>query len=94
MRTIRPMPAQRAASRTFRVHLIALAVGLLAAAVPGIAVAQSRELDTSDDAIGVIAITALAILGLLLVAGIGYMYRRERGLEWDFQKPDEPVHHD
>lgn len=35
--------------------------------------------------------TLIATIGLFIVAAIGYLYRRERGLEWGFQQP-EPSH--
>jgi uncharacterized membrane protein YdcZ (DUF606 family) len=29
-------------------------------------------------------------LGMFLLIGVGYLYRRERGLDWAFQRPDAP----
>lgn len=37
--------------------------------------------------------TAAGSIGLLLLATLGALYRRERHLEWDFQKPDAPADH-
>lgn len=70
-------------------------VGLLLAAFPAIALAteEGRALDPPVDMTQVVVVTVLALLGLALVGGIGYLYRRERGLDWDFQKPDTPDHH-
>lgn len=71
--------------------------GLLVAALPAAAMAteeaRSRSLDRPADWGGVLAVTLLALIGLALVGAIGYLYRRERGLDWDFQKPDAPDHH-
>jgi hypothetical protein len=58
--------------------------------------AQSRALSPGGDWHTVVMITAAIVLGLFLVATIGYLYRRERRLDWEFQKaelPDEGAHH-
>lgn len=69
--------------------------GLLLASSPAIAMAteEGRSLEASADASTVFVVTVLTLLGMALVGGIGYLYRRERGLDWDFQKPDAPDHH-
>jgi LPXTG-motif cell wall-anchored protein len=69
--------------------------GLLLAASPAAALAteEGRSLAAPADAMTVFVATILTLLGLALVGGIGYLYRRERGLDWDFQKPDAPDHH-
>lgn len=70
-----------------------LLAGLVVAALPLVAAAQetqSRALPAATDWHVVMLVTGLAIAGILLVAGIGYLYRRERRLDWDFQKPDQP----
>ena len=33
---------------------------------------------------------ALALVGVLVTAAIGFLYRRERHLDWAFQQPDPP----
>jgi membrane protease YdiL (CAAX protease family) len=69
--------------------------GLLLAALPAAAMAtdDSRALETPADMGTVLLVTLGTLLGLAVVGGIGYLYRRERGLDWDFQKPDAPDHH-
>lgn len=69
--------------------------GLLLAALPAVAMAteEGRALDPPADTGLVLLVTLATILGLALIGGIGYLYRRERGLDWDFQKPDAPDHH-
>lgn len=70
-------------------------VGLLLAALPAAAMAteEGRALDPPADWGPVLVVTLLSLLGLALLGAIGYLYRRERGLDWDFQKPDAPDHH-
>jgi membrane protease YdiL (CAAX protease family) len=70
-------------------------MGLLLAALPAAAMAteEGRALDPPADMGTVLLVTIVTLLGLALVGGIGYLYRRERGLDWDFQKPDAPDHH-
>ncbi len=70
-------------------------VGLLIAALPAAAMAteEGRALEPPMDWAPVLFVTLLVLLGMALVGGIGYLYRRERGLDWDFQKPDAPDHH-
>ena len=41
----------------------------------------------------IMVVTALSVVGLFLVTVLGYLYRRERGLDWAFQKPDPPADH-
>lgn len=74
-----------------------MAVGVLLAAWPALAVAQetgSRELGTSDDLVKVVLLTLLGLGVVLTAAAFGYLYRRERGLDWDFQRPDPDGAHD
>ena len=54
---------------------------------------ETRALERSDDWVSVLVVTALGLLALGLVASVGYLYRRERKLDWEFQKPDAPDHH-
>ena len=69
--------------------------GMLLAALPTAAMAaeDGRALDPPADTAMVLLVTIVSLLGLALIGGIGYLYRRERGLDWDFQKPDAPDHH-
>ncbi len=63
----------------------------LAAEGPGTTFeAASRSMDPSADWSTIVLVTALSLAGLFLLATIGYMFRRERGLDWEFQKPDAP----
>ncbi len=74
--------------------LTASAVAALIAAWPSMALASERALPRPDDTWLVAGVTVLGLLGVLVVAAIGYLYRRERGLEWEFQRPDEPPQDD
>ena len=67
-----------------------LAAGAVAALLPSLAAAShgDRVLDPPAD-----WPTALLLVGLALAAGfvltsIGFLYRRQRGLHWDYQLPD------
>lgn len=76
----------------------ACALGFLIAALPLVALATedgaaetaSRALPALVDSVGVGLIAVAAVLGLLLIASLGYLYRRERHLDWGFQRPDAP----
>jgi uncharacterized membrane protein YidH (DUF202 family) len=78
----------------------ALALGFLVAALPLVAFAtestaadaSSRALPTAGDTMTVGIVAVLAVLALFLIASLGYLYRRERHLEWDFQRPDATQH--
>jgi hypothetical protein len=68
-------------------------LGLVVAAWPLAAAAQQaqgRALPAATDWHVVMFLTAAAVVGLLLLTGVAYLYRRERRLDWDFQKPDPP----
>lgn len=79
----------------------ACALGFVLAALPMVAFAAeeatsdvvSRALPAPADTFTVALVAVLAVLGLFVVAALGYLYRRERHLEWEFQRPDAP-HHD
>ena len=76
---------------------VAVAVGVALAMMPALAEAQGaggRALGTADDFWKVGLLTALGVAALLAVAAIGYLYRRERGLAWEFQRPDPDDRHD
>lgn len=74
----------------------AAVVGALGALAPAVALAEesaSRTLDRPEDWGTVMLVTALGAVGLGVVYTVGYLYRRKRGLEWEFQKPDPPREH-
>ena len=52
--------------------------------------AASRATDPSGDWTTIMFVTVLSLAGLFLLATLGYMFRRERQLDWEFQKPDAP----
>ena len=52
--------------------------------------ATSRALSAPHDVKAIVIVTALALVGVLTTAGLGYLYRRERHLDWTFQRPDAP----
>lgn len=78
----------------------ALATGLLAAALPLVvgasepprAEAAERGLSLPADGLMIGFATVGALLAVFAVAALGYLYRRERHLDWEFQKPDAPHH--
>lgn len=74
--------------------LAASAIAALVAAWPSVVLAQDRSLATPDDMFLVVGVTILALLAVLVGAGVGYLYRRETNLDWDFQRPDEPYEDD
>ena len=82
-------------------RLSAVAAGVAAAMLPVVTFAQehgdgatfeahSRATEPGADWAVVMLVTAIATLGPFLLAAIGYGYRRVRGLEWPFQRPDAP----
>ena len=81
----------------------AMTVGVAAAVQPLLALAEdakaseavSRALGAPAGIGGVVLVTVCALLGLFAVAGLGFLYRRERRLDWVFQRPDAPpeAHH-
>lgn len=78
----------------------ALATGALAAALPLVAAAKDpvqaageRGLGLPGDGLMIGFATVGILLTVFLVAVLGYLYRRERHLDWEFQKPDAPQHH-
>jgi hypothetical protein len=73
-----------------RRRLMAMATGVGVAALPVLAAAQDRAQDPPGDVGTVVLYTFLGLAGIFIVAGIGYLYRRERNIEWEFQRPDPP----
>lgn len=67
--------------------------GLVAAVLPVFVSAtaeEGRALEGSDDFGTVALITLLAAGGVLLLATLGRLYQRQRGIRWRFQDPDSP----
>ncbi|MCY3655324.1 MAG: hypothetical protein OXG95_01780 [Chloroflexi bacterium] len=88
-----------------RGRLLAATLGVTAAAMPHVAAAKhdpSRSLAVPDDTGMVIALTALGIVALFAVTSVAFLYRKQRGLSWDYQLADgtlsegegEPEDHD
>lgn len=82
-----------------------LAIALVTALAPELALAaeptevtfhaEERALSLSGDWGTAFWATIGGTLAMFALISIGYLYRRERGLDWDFQKPDVPhdTHH-
>jgi hypothetical protein len=73
---------------------IASALPLLATAaeVPETAEIANRGLGLPGDGVMIGFATVGSLLAIFAVVALGYLYRRERHLDWTFQKPDEPHH--
>lgn len=67
-----------------------VAVAGAVAVWPSSALASERSLTTPDDMLVVAGVTVLGLLAVFGAAAVGYLYRRERGLDWEFQRPEEP----
>jgi hypothetical protein len=76
-------------------RLMGSVVGLFVALVPaaGLASEGGRSLEGAADLGTVVLVTVLTLAALAVVSGMGYLYRRERGLDWEFQKPDGTDEH-
>ena len=71
-----------------RGRLLAVIVGVLAAAMPHIVAAQdagSRALAAPDDTRMVVTLLGLSIAALIAVTSVAFLYRKQRGLRWDYQ---------
>ena len=88
-----------------RGRLLAATLGAAAAAMPYVAAAEhdpSRALAVPGDTGTVVALTVLGIVALFAVSSLAFLYRKQRGLSWDYQLPDgalsegqgEPADHD
>lgn len=66
--------------------------GALLALLPIIASAQegSRVLERGDDWNKVMILTVAALLGVMFIATLGFLYRMKRHIVWDFQQPAAP----
>lgn len=75
-------------------RLTAMVAGGAYALVPALAIAQEndRSLEAAGEMWSVVSYAVLGAGALLLLSTIGYLYRHERGLTWDFQKPDADAH--
>lgn len=76
--------------------LAALLAGAGGALLPALALAAeegSRAVARPADWSHAMLLAAAGAIGVLLLATLGALYRRERHLEWDFQKPDPPADH-
>jgi len=83
--------------KRLRVVVGSMAAGAAGAWLPLVASAQgadfdaaSRAMEPTGDSAMIMFVTAGATALLFLLSAIGYLYRRERGLEWPFQRPDAP----
>lgn len=94
-----PTPRARLAllTRTARaraLRLSSITAGAAAAVAPTLARAaeeQGRILEPNEN-FGMIAlVTLLTAGGILLLASLGRMYQRQRGIRWRFQDPDAPA---
>lgn len=86
----------KASGRAMRGRVAAASGGASAALWPLVALAQeaehaeaaSRALGAPQDMGSIALITLGALIGLFAIAGLGFLYRRERRLDWSFQRPD------
>ena len=63
--------------------------GVLAALLPSIASAShpERALDPPADMATALLLVGLGLVAATLLTSLGYLYRRQRGLHWDYQLP-------
>ncbi|MXW35209.1 MAG: hypothetical protein F4X26_08065 [Chloroflexi bacterium] len=74
-----------------RGRLLAVTLGAAAAATPHVVAASSdssRALDVPGDTAVAVALTALGIVALFGVTSVAFLYRKQRGLRWDYQLAD------
>lgn len=87
--------------RRFGTRALAAAGATAVALLPGLVSAAGGHGDSSFDAANramerggdwelVAFLTVLGVGALFLFSAIGYLYRRERGLDWQFQQPEAP----
>lgn len=99
------IPTPSAAIARLAARSSALAAGAVFAAGPMAALADetphyadpvSRGLGLPGDSVMIGFATVGGLLAFLALVAVGYLYRRERHLDWEFQKPDAPhgdAHH-
>lgn len=81
---------------SFRRRVGALGAGLLASAAPVLAAAaeEGGPALAAPESAGTAMLATLGAVGVLfLVWALGYLYERQRGLYWDFQRPPEQTEH-
>ena len=68
---------------------VGAAAGALAALLPAIAAASDLEgaLEPPADMATALLLVGLGLLAVALLSSVGYLYRRQRGLHWDYQLP-------
>ena len=66
-----------------------IAAGVVAALLPSLAAAEHPDpaLDPPGDMATALLLVGLAVAAMMVLAAIGYLYRRQRGLHWDYQLP-------
>ena len=88
-----------------RGRLLAATLGVAVAAMPHVVSAKhdpSRALEVPGDTTTVIALTALGLVALFAATSVAFLYRKQRGISWDYQLADgtlsegegEPDDHD
>ena len=78
------------------IRVVAAVAALAASAAPAVATAQeagSRAVDPPSDMTTAMLAAAGGVIALFLVATLGRLYQRQRGIRWRFQDPD-PVQDD
>ena len=68
----------------------ALFTGALLAMLPAFASAEEvkRALDTPADSDAALLMLGLGFLVVFVLSSIGFLYRRQRGLRWEYQLPE------
>lgn len=71
---------------------LAALTGALFALIPLVASAaeEGRVLERGDDWSRVMIVTLATLLGVMLLATLGYLYRVRRDIVWDFQRSEAP----
>lgn len=70
--------------------LMAALTGALVALLPSIAAAKhdGRALDPPGDMAAALFWVGIALAITFVLTSLGFLYRRQRGLHWDYQLPD------
>lgn len=68
----------------------ALCAGVLIAMSPAVASAEElkRALDKPADSDAALLMLGLGFLIVFVLSSIGFLYRRQRGLRWEYQLPE------